>query len=112
MFVRDHARPEFHQALGVDIEWDDQEVFRKTPAIARQVFPFEINIDHPRWLPNLRRMRDTFSAMDRAKRQGGLGGWTLHKLAAAKALTAFVALYTIPVIPGTPPAHVRMEPSY
>ena len=112
MFVRDHARPEFHKALGVDIEWYDQEVFRKTSAIARQVFPFEINIDHPRWLPNLRRMRDAFGAMDKAKRQGGLGGWIGHKLAAARALSAFVALYTIPVIPSTPPVNVRMEPSY
>jgi hypothetical protein len=34
MWVRDHARPEFHKALGVDIEWYDQEVFRKTSTIA------------------------------------------------------------------------------
>jgi magnesium-protoporphyrin IX monomethyl ester (oxidative) cyclase len=56
MYVRDHARPEFHKALGVDIEWYDQEVFRKTSAIAKQVFPLELDIDHPRWLPNLRKM--------------------------------------------------------
>jgi magnesium-protoporphyrin IX monomethyl ester (oxidative) cyclase len=52
MWVRDHARPEFHKALGVDIEWYDQEVFRKTSTISRQIFPMELDIDSPRWIPN------------------------------------------------------------
>ena len=112
MWVRDHARRDFHTALGVDIDWYDQEVFRKTSTIARQVFPIEVDIDHPRWLPNLRRMRDAFGQMDAAKRKGGLGGWVSHKLGAVKALRAFVALYTIPVIHRDPPANVRLEPSY
>jgi magnesium-protoporphyrin IX monomethyl ester (oxidative) cyclase len=112
MFVRDHQRPEFHKALGVDIEWYDQEVYRKTSAIARQVFPIEVDIDHKRWLPNLRRMRDAFGLMDVGKRQGGLGGWVSHKLGAAKAAMAFVSLYTIPVIHRVPPKDVRLEPVY
>jgi magnesium-protoporphyrin IX monomethyl ester (oxidative) cyclase len=112
MFVRDHARPEFHKALGVDIEWYDQEVFRKTSVIARQVFPIEVDIDHPRWLPNLRVMRDAFGQMDAGKHKGGLGGWISHKLGAVKALKAFVALYTIPVIKQQPPKNVRLEPIY
>lgn len=112
MFVRDHARPEFHKALGVDIEWYDQEVFRKTSTIARQVFPVEIDIDHERWLPNLRRMRDAFGQMDAGKRKGGLGGWITAKLGAARAAMAFVALYTIPVIHREPPKDVRLEPVY
>jgi magnesium-protoporphyrin IX monomethyl ester (oxidative) cyclase len=112
MFVRDHARPEFHKALGVDIEWYDQEVFRKTSTIARQVFPIEIDIDHARWLPGLRRMRDAFGQMDAGKRQGGLGGWITHKAGAIKALVTFVSIYTIPVIKQTPPVNVRLDPSY
>ena len=112
MFVRDHARPEFHKALGVDIEWYDQEVFRKTSVIARQVFPIEVDIDHPRWLPNLRRMRDAFGQMDKAKRQGGIAGWFGKIAGGTKAATAFVALYTIPVIKREPPKNVRLEPIY
>ena len=112
MFVRDHARPEFHKALGVDIEWYDQEVFRKTSAIARQVFPVEVDIDHPRWLPNLRRMRDAFGAMDAAKRKGGIAGWFGKMVGGATALYAFVAIYTIPMIKSEPPKNVRMEPVY
>ncbi len=112
MFVRDHARPEFHKALGVDIEWYDQEVFRKTSTVARQVFPIEIDIDHPRWLPSLRRMRDAFGQMDAGKRQGGAGGWIKTKLGMAKAASAFVQIYTIPVIRQEPPQEVRLEPVY
>ncbi len=112
MFVRDHQRPVFHQALGVDIEWYDQEVYRKTSAIARQVFPVEIDIDHKRWLPNLRRMRDAFTAMDAAKKRGGVGGWFGAKAAGVQAGLAFVTLYLIPVKRSTPPANVRMEPVY
>jgi magnesium-protoporphyrin IX monomethyl ester (oxidative) cyclase len=112
MWVRDHARPEFHKALGVDIEWYDQEVFRKTSTISRQIFPIEIDIDHPRWKPALRRMERAFVAMDAARRQGGVGGWLKGKTAATRAALAFAALYTIPVKRHALPASVRLEPSY
>ncbi len=112
MWVRDHARKDFHNALGVDIDWYDQEVFRKTSAIARQVFPVELDIDHPRWIPLLRRMNAAMLDMERAKKRGGAGGWIAHKAASARAALAFAGLYLLPVRRTTPPASVRMEPSY
>ncbi len=112
MWVRDHARPEFHKALGVDIGWYDQEVFRKTSTIARQIFPIELDIDHPRWIPNLERMNRAFIAMDAAKRQGGVGGKLKAWAAGAKAFVTFVSLYTIPAKRHELPANVRLEPSY
>jgi len=112
MWVRDHARPEFHKALGVDIDWYDQEVYRITSEIARQIFPIEVDIKHPRWLPNLRRMNAAFLAMDAAERRGGIAGRVGKFTAGARALAAFVSLYTIPVIKRDLPASVRMEPVY
>jgi magnesium-protoporphyrin IX monomethyl ester (oxidative) cyclase len=112
MWVRDHARPEFHKALGVDIEWYDQEVFRKTSAISLQIFPIEIDIDNPRWIPNLKRMNAAFIAMDAAKKQGGVGGKLRGWIASARAGLAFVNLYTIPVKHHALPASTRMEPTY
>ncbi|MCE6960446.1 magnesium-protoporphyrin IX monomethyl ester (oxidative) cyclase [Cereibacter sphaeroides] len=112
MWVRDHARPEFHKALGVDIDWYDQEVFRKTSEIARQIFPVEIDIDHPRWKPALNRMNAGFLAMDAGSRQGGLGGRLKKALGMARAAAAFVSLYTIPVKVHDLPDNVRLEPSY
>jgi magnesium-protoporphyrin IX monomethyl ester (oxidative) cyclase len=112
MWVRDHARERFHEALGVDIEWYDQEVFRKTSAIARQVFPIEVDIDHPRWLPNLRRMERAFRKMDAAQKQGGLGGTWGKLTAGAQAAFAFARLYTIPVKKNRLPESVRLQPTY
>jgi magnesium-protoporphyrin IX monomethyl ester (oxidative) cyclase len=112
MWVRDHARPEFHKALGVDIEWYDQEVFRKTSTISRQIFPIELDIDSPRWLPNLRRMNNAFLDMDAAHRQGGIGGKLKGWAASTRAALAFASLYTIPVKRHALPASVRLEPSY
>jgi magnesium-protoporphyrin IX monomethyl ester (oxidative) cyclase len=112
MWVRDHARPEFHKALGVDIEWYDQEVFRKTSTISRQIFPIEVDIDHPRWIPNLQRMNRAFIAMDAAHREGGVAGKVKGWFASAKAALAFAALYTIPAKRHALPAVVRLEPSY
>lgn len=112
MWVRDHARKDFHAALGVDIDWYDQEVYRKTSAIARQVFPMEIDIDHKAWIPNLNRMNAAMIDMERGKRKGGLSGRVAHATASARAMLAFARLYLIPVIRSTPPANVRLEPTY
>ncbi len=112
MWVRDHARKDFHEALGVDIDWYDQEVFRKTSTIARQVFPVELDIDHPAWIPLLRKMNAAMIDLDRAKRQGGLSGRIAAATASARAAAIFARLYLIPVKRNTPPASVRLEPSY
>ena len=87
-------------------------MFRKTSIIARQVFPVEIDIDHPSWKPLLRKMEAAMRDMDSAKRSGGVGGWLAHKAASARALFAFARIYTIPVIRNTPPVSVRLEPSF
>jgi magnesium-protoporphyrin IX monomethyl ester (oxidative) cyclase len=112
MWVRDHARPHFHKALGVDIDWYDQEVFRKTSAIARQVFPVELDIDHPAWIPTLRRMERAMRRMDAGRRATGLKGWWQRTSGAAAAALAFARLYLIPVRHTTPPASPRLEPVY
>ena len=112
MWVRDHARPAFHDALGVDIEWYDQEVFRKTSEISKQVFPMELDINHPRWIPTLRRLEKAFTDLDAAKARGGVSG-ALGKLwGGARAALAFASLYTIPSIPNAVPENVRLEPAY
>jgi magnesium-protoporphyrin IX monomethyl ester aerobic oxidative cyclase len=54
MYVRDHQRPAFHKALGVDPDWYAHEVFTKTSEISKQVFPITLDIDHPRWEKGLK----------------------------------------------------------
>ena len=112
MWVRDHQRPLFHDALGVDVTWYGQEVFRKTSEISKQVFPFTLDIDHPRWQPNLNRMEAASRQIAAAKARGGLGG-TISRLAGmAKAATAFVSTLLIPSVPNAVPESPRLQPAY
>jgi len=112
MYVRDHARPAFHEALGIEIGAYDHEVFRKTGEIARQVFPVEIDIDNPRWQAGLERLRRAMLAMDRARRRGGIAGFLGRMAAGARSAAAFAGLYLIPVRRSVPPANPRLVPSY
>ncbi|NNU79375.1 magnesium-protoporphyrin IX monomethyl ester (oxidative) cyclase [Halovulum dunhuangense] len=112
MSVRDHARPAFHKALGVDIDQYDHEVFRKTNEIARQIFPIEIDIDHPRWARGLTSMQRIFKAMERAHAQGGLAGRLRKAALSARAAAVFLNLYTIPVKKNVVPESSRLVPAY
>ncbi|MEM0948298.1 MAG: magnesium-protoporphyrin IX monomethyl ester (oxidative) cyclase [Pseudomonadota bacterium] len=112
MFVRDHQRPAFHKALGVDPDWYGQEVFRKTSEISKQVFPITLDIDHPRWMPSLKRLQKANADLDKAKKRGGLSG-TIGKITGgARAALAFLSLYSIPSVPNRVPAKTRLEPMY
>ena len=112
MYVRDHQRPAFHKALGVDIGWYDQEVFRKTSELSKQVFPLTLNIDHPSWLPMLEVLRKANLAIDEAEKRGGFGGWASKMVHNIKGGLAFVRLLIIPSVRNTPPESTRLEPCY
>ncbi|WP_308916231.1 magnesium-protoporphyrin IX monomethyl ester (oxidative) cyclase [Jannaschia sp. LMIT008] len=106
MFVRDHQRPAFHRALGVDEEWYAQSVFEKTNALTRQIFPVVLDIDHPAWLPTLRRLNRANRDIDAATGPlGKLGG-------RIRAAAAFARLYAIPAKRNAVPASPRLDPCY
>ena len=112
MYVRDHQRPAFHEALGVDTDWYGQEVFRKTSEITKQVFPITLDIDHPRWMPGLKRLQKASADMDRAKKRGGIAGAIGKASAGARAALAFVSLYTIPARKHRVPESTRLVPAF
>ncbi|MEM1272512.1 MAG: magnesium-protoporphyrin IX monomethyl ester (oxidative) cyclase [Pseudomonadota bacterium] len=109
MYVRDHQRPAFHKALGVDPDWYAQAVFEKTSEISRQIFPLTLDIDHPRWMPTLRRLQKANADLARHTSSGNIFG---RIGATTRAAAAFVSLMTIPSIPNDIPSETRLEPSY
>lgn len=112
MWVRDHQRPAFHEALGVDPAWYGQEVFRKTSEISKQVFPMTLDIDHPRWVPTLNRLQAANTQIAEGHAQGGVGGWLKRMGGSVKAGVAFLSLLTIPVQHNAVPDSPRLEPAY
>jgi magnesium-protoporphyrin IX monomethyl ester (oxidative) cyclase len=112
MFVRDHDRPEFHKALGMDATDYDMRVFRITEEICRQVFPDTLDVDHPAFLRGLQRLNRIAGAMGRAKAQGGVMG-KLKQAGLSAAAAAIVArLYLLRPRRHALPADVRMSPAW
>lgn len=112
MYVRDHQRPLFHKALGVDPDWYGQEVFRKTSAISKQVFPITLDIDHPRWMKGLSGLRKASKTVAEGKGRGGIIGTANRLKGMAQATYYFASLYTIPALRHEVPASSRMQPAY
>jgi magnesium-protoporphyrin IX monomethyl ester (oxidative) cyclase len=110
MFVRDHARPEFHKALGMTPTDYDMKVFRITEEICRQVFPATLDVDHPAFLPGLQRMLRISEGLGRAKAQGGVMGRVKQLGLSAAAAATFVRLYLLPPRRNTLPDDARLSP--
>lgn len=110
MYVRDHARPAFHDALGVDPTEYDLTVFRITSEISRQVFPLALDIDHPAFHRGLDRMCRLSARMNAAKAKGGVLGRLHYAGLAAAAAATFARLYVLPTVPNTLPEEIRLAP--
>lgn len=111
MYIRDHRRPAFHAALGLDPTAYDERVFRMTNEIARQVFPVELDLDNPRFFPILETLRCASDALENAKSAGRL---TLFKRIAltGKIGFQFARLLLLRPKSNTPPPSVRLAPAW
>ena len=112
MYVRDHARPAFHEALGVDPTDYDYTVFRITSDITRQVFPVVLDTDSPGFRALMERMRETAVEIDAAKARGGIGGRLRRVALAARVVAIFLRLYLHPVQRNAVPEAVRLVPAW
>jgi len=112
MYVRDHQRPLFHEALGVDPDWYGQAVFEKTSEISKQVFPITLDINHPRWMKGLKGLQKASLKVASAKKRGGIVGGVERVGGMAQAAYHFVSLYTIPANKHNVPESTRLQPAY
>src|SRR5215212_4308846 len=112
MYVRDHARPEFHKALGLDPTDYDFQVFRITSEISRQVFPLTLDLDNPAFHAGLERLRRIAEATAAAEKRGGLGGRLRRLGLGVAAGAAFLRLYLLPAKGNELPRQVRLAPAW
>jgi magnesium-protoporphyrin IX monomethyl ester (oxidative) cyclase len=69
MYVRDVARKEFYEALGLDARDYDRLVIRKTNETSARIFPVVLDVENPRFFAGLEKMvanNEALSAADRA----------------------------------------------
>jgi magnesium-protoporphyrin IX monomethyl ester (oxidative) cyclase len=110
MWVRDHQRPYFHDALGVDIDEYDKDVIRLTSELSRQCFPVELDLDNQTFWDLCGAMQRVSEGMDEARRQGGALGWLRRMALGARAGGIFVRLYLLPVKRNEIPETSRLQP--
>ena len=110
MYIRDHRRPAFHEALGLEPAEFGKQVFNLTTEISKQVFPVELDLGNPKFMEKLERLRLTADRIEEVKAKRGI----LPKIARvglmAKAGLQFAGIYFMRVRPNQPPAKVRLEP--
>ena len=110
MYVRDHHRPAFHKAIGVDPTDYDFKVFQITSEISRQTFPLTIDLDNPKFRKGLEKLFRISQATAEAKARGGLLGKIKSMTCAASAALVFARLYMLPSKASPLPADIRMAP--
>ncbi len=108
MYIRDHARPAFHAALGMDPTEYDYKVFHLCSEISKQVFPLILDVDHPKFRSGFDTLARITDAMSRAGE--GLSGKLKKAGLAVKAAATLVELYFLPTHANETPAQVRLVP--
>jgi len=103
MYVRDHARPVFHAALGLDPTEYDFKVFHLTSEIAKQTFPVSLDLDNPAFKRGL----DELLAVSRAMAGAGK---VRKMLLRARAAVTFARLYLLRPHRHELPADMRLAP--
>jgi magnesium-protoporphyrin IX monomethyl ester (oxidative) cyclase len=112
MYIRDHSRVELHKAFGIDPTDYDFRVFRITSEIARQIFPVELDLDHPRFRAGLERLRRISDARTAAVAEGGLLGVLKRLPHDAAAAWTFARLLLLPAKRNPAPRQVRLSPAW
>lgn len=108
MYIRDHARPAFHEALDVDIEEYDFRVFQVTSEISKQCFPLTLDLEHPTFIKGLRKLNAINSKI--ASAGDGIGGKIKKAALGAQAAYWFARLYMIPTEKNEIPETSRLQP--
>ena len=112
MYVRDHARVEFHKALDFDPTDYDREVYRITSEISRQVFPITLDLDNPALFAGFERLKRIADGIAEAKQRGGVVGHLRRFGLIANAGVTFARLFLIAPKRNALPHAIRLAPAW
>jgi magnesium-protoporphyrin IX monomethyl ester (oxidative) cyclase len=110
MYVRDHNRPVLHRAFGFHPDDYDMQVLRITSEITKQVFPLTLDLDHPTFKVRLDRLTGIIAGIDRAKKEGGIGGLVKRAGLSVAAAFTFAQMYFQRAQPNPLPAKILAAP--
>ncbi len=110
MYVRDHMRPDLHQALGMEPAIYDRKVIALCSEITKQVFPFTIDLDNEALWQGFERLRLISERTAAARKQGGLIGALKRAALSVEGAIAFARIYTLPVKHHDLPSQVLLQP--
>jgi magnesium-protoporphyrin IX monomethyl ester (oxidative) cyclase len=110
MYVRDHARVEFHEALGITPTQYDKEVLQLTSDITKQVFPFTLNLSDSRMWEGFAKLKDFSDRIEEQKLLPGVLPVVKRIYLGLRAGITFFGLYLLPVVSNELPADVRLQP--
>jgi magnesium-protoporphyrin IX monomethyl ester (oxidative) cyclase len=112
MYVRDHTRPMLHNAMGLESDAYDYQVFRITSEISKQVFPLTLDTDSPRYRAGLERLHRASDRAARAKKEGGLLNLAKRGASDVEGAATFLRMMLLPTIPNELPADIRVAPRW
>ncbi len=110
MYVRDHQRPAFYGALGLEPGRFGMDVFRLTNTISRQCFPSLPALDDPRFRNGLERMRKIGEGFAASRKQGRVLGALNRAGLRIRAAATFVRMYLLPQQQNVLPASPLLQP--
>jgi len=105
MYIRDHLRQNFFDALGINVDTFDDTVIRLTNDISQQVFPDTIDLDNPKIWASFRQMLENTRALE------GATGFTALRLKASNAF-CFVRMFLQTPRRKALPSDVRLQPTW
>jgi len=110
MYVRDHMRSDFYEALGLDPQSYDRKVIHLCSEITKQVFPFTIDLDNEAIWQGFERLRRISEATQAAKQQGGISGFVKRSFLSVSGAVTFARLFMTPVRNHELPKQVALQP--